>query len=635
MLACTLMRLFEGAPDSYDAAMDLVTLGRLRRMKEAIAGSARPGARVLELGCGTGSLAVLLARRGATVLALDRSEAMLERARRRVEDARVAGGVELRRTSVLDLDALPSGAFDLVVATMLLSALSPEEGDVVLGEARRLLAPGGEIVVGDEVAPAARLPRILASLLGAPFRLAAHLVLEARMLSGCGPLRRVLYFAIELPMMLLVFLVAPRASRPLRNPDRSLSDAGLRPVSVDRFLGGTLCAIRAEASTRETAAIARPGRPRCFANATTLAGRVARILREIPRNVLFYVFRVAPFPTPPGLVSVGCPDRTSPVLVTTNYELTVRRVVRALAGVDCWLLVAPADGINVWCASRGGRFSVDSVVSVLKTTPIAQLVDHRELILPQLAAPGISPSELKRRTGWSATFGPVRARDVPAWLERGRTGAAAIRRVRFPPAERLEMALALWGSLTLRYGWIPLVVLGGRWAATFAALMAGLALLLSLGHRVLPGRTFVEKAAALSLAPIAAASLGTASGALHPETFSSFVALALGAGLLVGSSFPGYSPLWPCGYSRLFYGASPKRLLVLDERCSGCGSCDEVCPVGCFERTPGGAYAWARPDRCEACGACVRNCPTESIVASRLGGLTAQEGCACAAGARS
>ena len=107
--------------------------------------------------------------------------------------------------------------------------------------------------------------------------------------------------------------------------------------------------------------------------------------------------RLFPFPTKPGLRRVGNPDRSSPVLVTCNFELTVRKVVQTLErdGVSAWLLVAPTKGINVWGAAGGGHFTADTVVSIINTSGIEELVDHRRIILPQLAAAGVNFWELK------------------------------------------------------------------------------------------------------------------------------------------------------------------------------------------------------------------------------------------------
>ena len=73
---------------------------------------------------------------------------------------------------------------------------------------------------------------------------------------------------------------------------------------------------------------------------------------EIALEMLQTAFRLVPWPTQPGLRRVGAPGPFSPVIVTGNYDLTVRRVTRALRGVDAWLVVAPSGGINVGCAAK-------------------------------------------------------------------------------------------------------------------------------------------------------------------------------------------------------------------------------------------------------------------------------------------
>lgn len=64
---------------------------------------------------------------------------------------------------------------------------------------------------------------------------------------------------------------------------------------------------------------------------------------NVLKDTWFLFGRLFPFPPEPGLRRVGNPDRSSPVLVTCNFELTVREVTETLTrdGIDCWLLVAP------------------------------------------------------------------------------------------------------------------------------------------------------------------------------------------------------------------------------------------------------------------------------------------------------
>ena len=131
--------------------------------------------------------------------------------------------------------------------------------------------------------------------------------------------------------------------------------------------------------------------------------------------------------------------------VTCNFDLTVRRVVKALQGLDCYLLVAPSKGINVWCAAGGGMFNAHSVTSVLKTSRIAEKVDHRTLILPQFSAPGIDVRRVEAETGWRCRFGPVYAQDIPAYVAANLHKTDDMRRARFPLGDRLEMAV-MWAA---------------------------------------------------------------------------------------------------------------------------------------------------------------------------------------------
>ena len=313
------------------------------------------------------------------------------------------------------------------------------------------------------------------------------------------------------------------------------------------------------------------------------------------------------------MIRIGNPGRSSPVLVTSNYDLTVRRVCRALKDVDCYLLVAPAGGIDVWCAAGGGKFTIDSIVSILKTSRIAELVDHRMLILPQLCANGINLVELAKRTGWSAVFGPVNAADIPAYLQEGHCSERMMR-VTYTVRERLEMALAMWGSLSLRYTIFPVLIFGFAVAPWFVLSLAVLTVMLSLGCYALPGKTFVQKAGALSLSFSAIILIGELlrDGIISQFGIRSIILFFAGA-YLVGSSYPSYTPFWQCGYSKLFFGFPSLRLAIIEERCTGCKLCGEVCPLPCFS-PDGEKMVFSRPDLCQGCMACLIQCPTDAIV---------------------
>ncbi|MGY1623118.1 SAM-dependent methyltransferase [Geodermatophilus sp. SYSU D00965] len=78
--------------------------------------AAEPGERVLEVGCGPGALVALLADRGAEVVGIDRSAAVVASAVRRNRVAVEAGRVQLLTAPLVDADLGRRGSFDVVVA---------------------------------------------------------------------------------------------------------------------------------------------------------------------------------------------------------------------------------------------------------------------------------------------------------------------------------------------------------------------------------------------------------------------------------------------------------------------------------------------------------------------------------------
>src|SRR5713226_3854142 len=117
MPAFVLMKAFENAPARYDGAMDLLTLGRVSMVKQEIAARVKGGGWVLDVGCGTGSLAIMMARNGARVRGIDTSEPMLEIARQRIASEDLEDRVGLRHLSAMEIDVLPPHSFDYVVST--------------------------------------------------------------------------------------------------------------------------------------------------------------------------------------------------------------------------------------------------------------------------------------------------------------------------------------------------------------------------------------------------------------------------------------------------------------------------------------------------------------------------------------
>lgn len=115
---------------------------------------------VLDVGCGSGELAVLIAqtRPGLSLVGLDPDPAVLDAARARFERAGV--DVELRQGTI-ETVGLEPGSFDRVVSTFVLHHLSTDEKRSMLAASLRLLRPGGQLHVIDVGAPHNTFMRIL------------------------------------------------------------------------------------------------------------------------------------------------------------------------------------------------------------------------------------------------------------------------------------------------------------------------------------------------------------------------------------------------------------------------------------------------------------------------------------------
>lgn len=110
--------------------------------------SPQPGQRILDLGCGTGTLAIMVKRHQpeAGVVGLDGDPEILGRARAKAESA----AVELRLDRGLSTE-LPyeDASFDLVLSTLMFHHLTGEAKRQTAAEVARVLRPGGELHVAD------------------------------------------------------------------------------------------------------------------------------------------------------------------------------------------------------------------------------------------------------------------------------------------------------------------------------------------------------------------------------------------------------------------------------------------------------------------------------------------------------
>jgi len=135
----------------YDLLVWLLTLGRERVFREKLVRLTRlePGESVLDVGCGTGTLAIAAKRcvgATGTVYGIDASLEMIARANKK---ARKAGVEVVFKNGVAQALPFPDAQFDAVLTTMMLHHLPRKARQQLACEMRRILKPGGRVLAVD------------------------------------------------------------------------------------------------------------------------------------------------------------------------------------------------------------------------------------------------------------------------------------------------------------------------------------------------------------------------------------------------------------------------------------------------------------------------------------------------------
>lgn len=234
------MKAFESMPGRYDLGMRLVTFGEIAQLRREIASGVPDNAKVLDIGCGTGALLPLLARRGARVVAIDKSPEMITKASEIAAAENLLESVSIKQNTLMEIDRLfQENEFNAIVLSLVMSELTTDEQAWLLNQCTRILKPDGVLLVADEFRPEGVFKRIAFSILRFPLHLIAYLYTQIKGLVTSNRWWKTYYVLVELPLMLLSFLVAEPLTAPLAEPHTFLPNT-LRVVSAKHCWGGAI-----------------------------------------------------------------------------------------------------------------------------------------------------------------------------------------------------------------------------------------------------------------------------------------------------------------------------------------------------------------------------------------------------------
>lgn len=586
MFSYIFMKILEKRPERYDTGINILSGGHTEKIRKQIVHAyVRPGMEILDIGCGTGSLLIDAAKAGANATGLDISKGMLAVAQKRIANNAMNDKITLHNAGVVEVDSLfEENSFDLIVSTLVFSELFYEERALALHQIKKILKPDGTFVIAVEVPPR-------------------------------RPLKKIIHFLVRLPLAVLTYVVAQTGTKPFSRISEEIAESGLDITSEDRSFLDSFTIISAKKPVDEGPdKMLLPG------------ARKPEEDFSFVKSVWDFIGRWFPNPVEPGLRIIGKPDRNSPVILTSNFHLTVRRVERSLEGEDVFLLVAPANGINVWCASCGGELNTHSVITAIRTSRINERVDHHQIILPQFSAPGIDRKLLKKETGRTGLFGPAYSKDILSFLKNRRT-VLEHNKADFSLLFRLEMLLSMNFVVWLVIGMITLLIEPNMFFP-ISAFFWITGFVLYAGFPLIPGKSGWLKAAILSVVEVIAIAVYSVF-ILHVPTLShwgtmiivSAINIWLGfdlRGIVAGNPSEAEWLMYKIGMSSFGHIFSARvlsfgRIQQDVNKCDNCRICFMVCPKAVFEFVDKDKIRVQKGWECFACKACVTQCPKEAL----------------------
>ncbi|MFW9896685.1 MAG: methyltransferase domain-containing protein [Candidatus Thorarchaeota archaeon] len=415
------MRKLEQEPGTYEDRFTELTKGVNIEVKEWILDKIGEGYAIMEVGCGTGDLASKIAQKDNDVIAIDKNFQMVSTAMKNYPKEK-----DVKLTyQIGTIREMPVGenSKDVIVSTFMLSELGPFEQQIFLRNCWKILKQNGRLLIGAEFIPSGFW----------------KIFFNIRRWWYKKKLRR-----LRLPSTSLVKWFF-----------KYLEPTGFKIISERQWRHGSIRALELEKMDRGedlAPGYYRPP-PRKF--------KGIKSQMQIYRCI--FTGQADHIPIEPGIYQSGNPNEKSPLIATANYLYTYIKVMRALKGVDAWVLCVDSNGINVWCAARGDNFGNKQLIEAVEASGIDKITIRKTLILPQLSAGGVAAPLIANEAPnfpFNLLYGPVWAKYLPQFLkERPAKKPDKWKLAKFTSSHRLRAFITHTTFLLRKVFFLPTIIL--------------------------------------------------------------------------------------------------------------------------------------------------------------------------------
>lgn len=116
------------------------------------------------------------------------------------------------------------------------------------------------------------------------------------------------------------------------------------------------------------------------------------------------------------IYEIGKVNKSSPVLVTTNFSITYFTVAGEVESskVPSYILCCDSEGMSVLTAWAAEKFTPEKIDETVKKFGVEKMVSHKRLVIPGYVS--VMSGKLEEITGWSIAVGPREASGIPNYL---------------------------------------------------------------------------------------------------------------------------------------------------------------------------------------------------------------------------